>query len=110
MSQQNDLGTSPVKQGTFIGLNVVEIADELAEYCGLLLAGLGADVIKIEPPNGSPTRHIGPFLNDENDLEKSLYFWAYNREKRSVTLNLGDTDGKRRLLELLEHADVLLDS
>ena len=46
--------------GNFAGVRVIEIADELAEYCGLALAGLGADVIKVEPPGGSSTRSIGP--------------------------------------------------
>jgi hypothetical protein len=51
--------------GMLQGLRVIEIADERAEYCGLLLAGLGAEVIKIEPPDGNATRRIGPFLGDE---------------------------------------------
>ena len=48
--------------GLLSGLRVVEYADEKGEYVGLILAGLGAEVIKIEPPEGSPTRRIGPFL------------------------------------------------
>lgn len=48
--------------GMLAGLRVVEIADERAEYTGLLLAGLGAEVIKIEPPEGNATRRIGPFF------------------------------------------------
>ena len=47
--------------GVLHGIRVVEIADELAAHAGLELAGLGADVIKVEPPGGSPTRRIGPF-------------------------------------------------
>ncbi len=66
------------------GVRVVEIADERAEYVGLLLAGLGADVIKVEPPGGSPTRSIGPFYEDKPDPERSLFFWNYNRGKRSI--------------------------
>ena len=46
-------------RGVLTGIRVVELADEQAEYCGLTLAGLGADVVKIEPPGGSPTRRIG---------------------------------------------------
>jgi crotonobetainyl-CoA:carnitine CoA-transferase CaiB-like acyl-CoA transferase len=48
-------------RGPLTGIRVVELADEQAEYCGLTLAGLGADVVKVEPPGGSPTRRIGPF-------------------------------------------------
>jgi crotonobetainyl-CoA:carnitine CoA-transferase CaiB-like acyl-CoA transferase len=61
--------------GMLAGLRVVEVADELGEYCGLLFAGLGADVIKIEPPEGTRTRKIGPFLDDEPHPERSIFFW-----------------------------------
>ena len=44
--------------GPLSGIRVIELADEKAEYCGLTLAGLGADVVKVEPPGGSPTRRI----------------------------------------------------
>ena len=70
------------------GLRVIEIADERAEYTGLLLAGLGAEVVKIEPPEGNATRRIGPFLEDQPGLERSLFFWNYNRGKQSVVLDL----------------------
>jgi crotonobetainyl-CoA:carnitine CoA-transferase CaiB-like acyl-CoA transferase len=94
--------------GMLAGLRVIEIADERAEYTGLLLAGLGAEVIKIEPPEGNATRRIGPFLEDKPGLERSLHFWAYNRNKQSVVMDLpAQAD---RLLALLEGADILLDS
>ena len=92
------------------GLTVIEYADETAEYCGLLLAGLGAEVIKIEPPEGAPTRLIAPFRDEKVDKEQSLYFWAYNRGKRSVVLDLDSDDGKAAMLRLLAGADILLDS
>ena len=92
------------------GLTVIEYADETAEYCGLLLAGLGAEVIKIEPPGGASTRSIAPFQDDTVDKERSLYFWAYNRGKRSVVVDLESNDGKVTLLRLLEGAEILLDS
>src|SRR6476660_9455689 len=50
--------------GSLTGIRVIEMADEQAEYCGLTLAGLGGDVLKVEPPGGSPTRRIGPFYQD----------------------------------------------
>src|SRR4051812_5769514 len=92
------------------GLRVVEIADEQAEYCGLLLAGLGADVIKVEPPEGSSTRRIGPFYDDIPDPERSLFFWQYNRGKRSVVIDTTTTEGRARLAALVATADVVLDS
>jgi len=96
--------------GMLAGVRVVELADERGEYAGLLLAGLGADVVKIEPPDGSPTRRIGPFLDDEPGPERSLFFWNYNRAKRSVVLDLREAPARESLLRLLDGADVLLDS
>src|SRR3954471_10618010 len=96
--------------GNFAGVRVVEIADEQAEYCGLTLAGLGADVIKVEPPGGSPTRRIGPFYEDTVDVERSLYFWQYNRGKRSVVIDTTTDEGRARLATLVATADVVLDS
>ncbi len=96
--------------GMLAGLRVIEVADERAEYTGLLLAGLGAEVVKIEPPEGNATRRIGPFLEDEPGLERSLFFWNYNRNKKSVVLDLRETLAREHLLRLLEGADVLLDA
>jgi len=96
--------------GMLAGLRVIEIADERAEYVGLLLAGLGCDVVKIEPPEGCATRCIGPFLHDQPGAERSLFFWNYNRNKKSVVLGLQDRAGKEHLLRLLGGADILLDS
>src|SRR6266446_3863835 len=96
--------------GMLAGLRVIEVADERAEYTGLLLAGLGAEVVKIEPPEGSATRRIGPFLEDRPGLERSLFFWNYNRNKKSVVLDLGEPRRCEDLLSLLGGADVLLDA
>src|SRR5690348_7468530 len=96
--------------GMLQGLRVIEIADERAEYAGLLLAGLGAEVIKIEPPEGNATRRIGPFLGDEPGLERSLFFWNYNRNKKSVVLDLLTPAGREQMLGLLGGADILLDA
>ncbi len=93
------------KPGMLQGLRVIETADELGEYCGLLLAGLGAEVIKIEPEGGSPTRRIGPFFEDVAGPERSLFFWAYNRGKKSVHVTSGDD-----YLRLVGGADIVLDS
>ena len=87
--------------GMLAGLRVIEIADERAEYTGLLLAGLGAEVIKIEPPEGNATRRIGPFLEDQPGPERSLFFWNYNRNKKSVVLDLRETPAREHMLRLL---------
>src|SRR5689334_24462616 len=96
--------------GMLAGLRVIEVADERAEYTGLLLAGLGAEVVKIEPPEGNATRRIGPFLDDDPGLERSLFFWNYNRNKKSVVLDLRETLAREHMLHLLEGADVVLDA
>src|SRR5206468_2888003 len=96
--------------GALSGLRVVELADEQAEYCGLALAGLGADVVKVEPPGGSPTRRIGPFYEDREDPERSLFFWQYNRAKRSIMLDLRQPADRDQFRALIATADVLLES
>ena len=98
------------KPGVLAGLRVIEVADELGEYCGLLLAGLGAEVIKIEPVGGSPTRNIGPYLGEQPDPERSIFFCAYNRGKKSIQLDLNTAEGHAACLQLLGTADVFLDS
>jgi crotonobetainyl-CoA:carnitine CoA-transferase CaiB-like acyl-CoA transferase len=97
-------------RGALTGVRVIELADEQAEYCGLTLAGLGADVIKVEPPGGSSTRRIGPFYQDREDPERSLFFWQYNRGKRSIVLDLRQRDDRERFHALVATADILLES
>ena len=92
------------------GVRVVEIGDEVSAYAGRLFAGLGADVIKVEPPDGCPTRSIGPFYQDQPGLERSLFWWHYSFGKRSFTLDLETADGRSTLLQLLATADVFLDA
>src|SRR5579872_3103892 len=112
MTTDNDLGPmlGDSGPGMLAGLRVIEVADERAEYTGLLLAGLGADVVKVEPPEGNATRRIGPFLEDQPGLDRSLFFWNYNRNKKSVVLDLRETLAREHMLRLLEGADILLDA
>ncbi|BBK44375.1 hypothetical protein STVA_43950 [Allostella vacuolata] len=97
------------KPGILAGLRVIELGDERSDYVGLLLAGLGAEVVKVEPPGGNSTRRIGPFLGDTPDPERSIYFWYYNRAKKSAVLDLDGDAGETAFLELLDGADILLD-
>jgi crotonobetainyl-CoA:carnitine CoA-transferase CaiB-like acyl-CoA transferase len=92
------------------GLRVVEFADETAEHCGLLLAGMGAEVIKVEPAEGNSTRRIGPFHEDRPGPESSLFFWHYNRGKKSVLLARDPAQAREQMLALVASADILLDS
>jgi crotonobetainyl-CoA:carnitine CoA-transferase CaiB-like acyl-CoA transferase len=99
------------QSGSFLtGVRVLEIADELGEYCGKLLAGLGADVIKVEPPGGERTRLIGPFYQDNPHLNRSLHFWHYNFGKRGIMMDLDTTEDSAQFLRLASAADVVLDT
>src|SRR5271157_3800345 len=80
-------------------------------YCTKLLADFGATVIKIEKPGvGDSCRHMGPFLHDDPDKEKSGTFFYLNTNKKSITLNLETKTGKNIFLRLVEKADVVVES
>jgi crotonobetainyl-CoA:carnitine CoA-transferase CaiB-like acyl-CoA transferase len=96
--------------GPLTGLRVLELADETGQFCGKLLADLGADVIKIEPPGGEPNRRIGPFLDDIPHPDHSLSFWYYNTSKRGITLNLDIAGGRLIFERLATTADVILET
>ena len=87
------------------GLMIVETATRVSgEWCGKLLADFGAEVIKVEPPGGSPTRGYGPFKNGASAL------FAYcNTNKKSITLDAGDASDRELLAALLARADALID-
>ncbi|OLO26068.1 acyl-CoA transferase [Streptomyces sp. MNU77] len=89
---------------------MIEIGDQQGEYCGLTLAGLGAEVVRVEPGDGAGTRRLAPFAGDTVDPEGSLHFWAYNRGKKSVVADLGTPSGRTAFTALLAAADVLVDS
>jgi crotonobetainyl-CoA:carnitine CoA-transferase CaiB-like acyl-CoA transferase len=89
---------------------VLDLTDDGAMFCGQILADLGADVIAVEPPGGSPSRRIGPFADDIRDPDRSLFWWSYNRGKRSVTLDLRAEEGRDRFRQLVATADFLLES
>jgi crotonobetainyl-CoA:carnitine CoA-transferase CaiB-like acyl-CoA transferase len=89
---------------------VLDLSDERGLLCGQLLADLGADVIVVEPPGGSPVRRLAPFYEDRPDPNGSLYWWAYNRNKRAVTLDLTAAHGKTLALQLVAGADFLIES
>ncbi len=101
--------TAPARQA-LDDLRVIEIAGEAGQHCGRLLADLGADVIKVEPPQGSPARRVGPFFQDRPGPNASLHFWHYNTSKRSVTLNLDTPDAQRLFRQLARDADVVLET
>jgi CoA:oxalate CoA-transferase len=97
--------------GALEGVKVVEYATMVSgPYCGKLLADLGADVIKVEPPGGDPSRLCGPFPEDKKHPEKSALFLYNNTSKRGITLNLMKIEGVEAFKKLLQWADVLIDN
>jgi crotonobetainyl-CoA:carnitine CoA-transferase CaiB-like acyl-CoA transferase len=89
---------------------VIDLSDDRGQLCGQILADLGADVILVEPPGGSAARKRGPFYQDIADPNRSLHFWAFNRNKRAITLNLETVEDRRRLEQLVANADFLIES
>ena len=89
---------------------VLDLTNEHGLLCGQMLADLGADVIAVEPPGGNSARKLGPFAGGEPGPERSLYWWAYARNKRSVTLDIATEDGRDRLLQLAKGAHFLIES
>jgi benzylsuccinate CoA-transferase BbsE subunit len=88
----------------------LDLTDEKGFLCGKMLADLGADVIKVERPGGDPARNKGPFWHDIPDAEKSLYWFAYNNNKRGITLNITEVSGQEIFKALVKKADFVLES
>jgi crotonobetainyl-CoA:carnitine CoA-transferase CaiB-like acyl-CoA transferase len=99
--------TGPV--GSLAGLTVVELASEHAALAGKMLGDLGADVIVVEPPGGHASRAYGPFADDVEDPERSLWWWYYNTSKRGVVLDLTTDDGAAGFRRLVAGADIVLE-
>jgi len=104
------MAQTELHDGLLSDYRILDLADEKGFYCGKVLADLGADVIKIEPPGGDSSRNFGPFYQDIHDPEKSLYWWAYNTSKRSITLNLESDRGKDIFGKLIRTADAVVES
>jgi formyl-CoA transferase len=94
------------------GVRVLDISEGIAgPYCTRLLAGFGADVIKVERPGaGDPARALPPFPDDEPHPEKSGTFLVLNMAKKSITLDWRTASGRHLLRRLLEDADILVES
>ena len=92
------------------GLRLLDLTTELGVLATRFLAGLGADVIRLEPPGGDPLRRRGPFYHEEPNPARSLSWFQMNAGKRGVTLNPGTADGRALLLRLVERSDALIES
>jgi crotonobetainyl-CoA:carnitine CoA-transferase CaiB-like acyl-CoA transferase len=89
---------------------VLDLTDGRAELATFVLAGLGADVIKVEPPGGSTSRLDGPRAEGEPAELASLRFHAFNRGKRSVVVDLDEPSGRADLLRLVASADFVFEN
>jgi crotonobetainyl-CoA:carnitine CoA-transferase CaiB-like acyl-CoA transferase len=92
------------------GYRVLDLTDDRGELASMMLGDLGADVIKVEPPEGSSSRRLPPFLDGAPEAERSLHYFAFNRNKRGIMLDLKTSVGKADLLQLVESADFLFES
>lgn len=90
--------------------SALDLTDEKGFLCGRILGDLGADVIKIEKPGGDPARDIGPFYHDIPDPEKSLFWFAFNANKRGITLDIENPDGQEIFKQLVKSADFVIES
>ena len=100
-----------MQQETMLGgYRVLDLTEGGYLLAGTQLAELGADVIKIEPPGGSPSRNRGPFYKDIPDPEKSLFWFAYNVNKRGITLDIEKADGREIFKRLVKGTDIVLES
>jgi crotonobetainyl-CoA:carnitine CoA-transferase CaiB-like acyl-CoA transferase len=88
----------------------LDLTGESGFLCGKILGDLGADVIKVEKPGGDPARGTGPFYQDDPHPEKSLHWFAYNNNKRGITLDLRIRTGQDLFRRLAERADFVIES
>ncbi|MBN1847804.1 MAG: CoA transferase [Deltaproteobacteria bacterium] len=110
VSRNNMMSENKKPENLLAGVQVLEIANEMGQYCGKMLADLGAEVIKIESPGGDSSRRIGPFYKDTPSAERSLRWWYHNTNKKSITLNLKTNDGLDIFKKLIKGADVLVET
>jgi formyl-CoA transferase len=97
-----------MSQGALDGIRVVDLTRVLGgPYCTQILGDHGAEIVKVEPPQGDETRDWGPPFNEAEDAS---YFVGVNRNKRSLGLDLGRPEGREVLLRLLEGADALIEN
>lgn len=97
--------------GALAGTRVIDLTQMLAgPYCTMMLADQGAEVIKIEPMGGDPTRLFGPFRDDDGARHFGGYFQSTNRNKLSLALDLKQPEGRDILLSLVREADILVEN
>jgi len=104
------MSSSSAYSAPLSGLRMLDLADGAVGFCSKLLADLGAEVIKVEPPGGCPSRQAGPFINDQKGTDSSLSFLYHNSGKSSVTLDLENAKHREKFLNLTASSDALIES
>jgi len=97
-------------QNYFSKLRILDFTGELGPYTAKMYAGLGADVVHLEPPTGDPLRRVGPFHRNTPGPEASLPYLYFNSGKRGLVLDLGQESGREVFLGLCARADLLVES
>ncbi|RLB00440.1 MAG: hypothetical protein DRG83_11540 [Deltaproteobacteria bacterium] len=111
MSNGSGMMAKKQNSGTLLApYRVLDLTDQKGWLAGKLLADLGAEVIKIEKPGGDPGRNIGPFYHDIPEPEKSLNWFAYNTNKKSITLDIETADGQEIFKRLVQKAKFIIES
>ena len=97
--------------GLLPGVRVLDVGQGISgPYCAKILAQMGAEVIKVEPPEGDAARRMGPFPGDDPHPEKSGLFLALNANKYGVTLDLASPDGAEAFRKLAANADIIIEN
>lgn len=99
-----------IRETALHGLRVLDLCGHATQYCGRMLAQMGADVVLVEPPGGASTRREGPFLEQHPHPERSLPFAYFNQGKRGMCLDLEQAQGQSLLRELARSADILIEA
>ena len=97
-------------QGALLPYTILDLSEGGHNICGRLLGDMGARVVRIEPPGGSQTRLRGPFALDSSGNNKSLYWAAYNSNKKGISLSLDTEAGRQIFLRLVDQSDAILES
>lgn len=92
------------------GIRVLDLSNEKGGYCSKLIADMGAEVILVEKPRGNESRSLGPFLEDIPHPERSLHFFYFNSNKKSITLNIETADGIEIFKNIVPKIDIILEA
>ena len=101
---------APAAAAALTGIRVLDLTTNYAAYAGRLLADLGADVVRVEPPEGSPVRSLAPCQPGPAGESLSFAHAFLDAGKRSVTLDLASTAGRKLLAELAASSDAMIET